>query len=249
MNEKIRYHMLDEFRGFIFLNMVAYHALWDLVYMYGVKADWYRNASGDIWQKCVCCCFIFLSGFCWQLGKKPLKRGLLVFGAGIVITAVTMLVMPDARVIFGVLTFHGSAMLLFIPLSKILKKIPAQPGAVVSILLFLFTYTVNDGYLGFFGRELVKLPESLYANWLTTYLGFPEKSFWSTDYFSIFPWIFLYITGYFVHTIIIRKKQSLPEGLKKSLCPPLGFIGKHSLLIYMLHQPVIYGICMLIFGY
>jgi uncharacterized membrane protein len=81
----------------------------------------------------------------------------------------------------------------------------------------------------------------------STYLGFPEKGFWSTDYFSIFPWIFLYIIGYFGYSILKRKEWL--GWARKGIYPPLGFIGRHSLFFYMIHQPVIYGLCLLVFGY
>lgn len=242
-----RYHRIDEIRGFILLNMIIFHTFWDLVYMYGAKADWYRGTIGILWQRCICFGFIFLSGFCWQLGKKPWKRGMLVFGAGLLITLSTMLVMPDNLVLFGILTFLGSAMLLFIPLSRLLDKIPPIWGILGSFLFFLFTYSVNHGYVGIGTIKLWTLPRAWYGNLFTGYMGFPEPGFRSMDYFSIFPWIFLYMAGYFAYSLWKKKGKVSVEN--KRVAPVLEFLGKHSLLIYMLHQPLIYGICMLVFGY
>ncbi len=247
MNEKNkRYLLLDEIRGFWMINMVVYHAVWDLVYLFGFDFAWYGGWLRDIWRIAIRLGFVLLSGYCWQMGKKKLKRGAIVFGGGLLVTAATLIVTPESRIIFGVLTFLGSAMLLLIPMSKILNKIPAIPGVIVNALLFVVTYPVGDGYLAVGDVILWKIPREWYANTVTTYLGFPEPGFWSTDYFGLFPWIFLYIAGYFCYTIL-KKKDGL-NWAKREICPPLGFVGRHSLLIYMLHQPVIYGICLLLFG-
>ena len=85
--KKIRYRKLDAIRGIALINMIAYHAIWDLVYLYGFQWDWYQSEIGYIWQQGICWTFIFLSGFCCSLGSNPIKRGLTVFLAGAVITA------------------------------------------------------------------------------------------------------------------------------------------------------------------
>lgn len=246
-NIKNRYHILDEFRGFLLLNMIAYHMLWDLVYMYGMDIEWYKGNPGYIWQQCICHGFILLSGFCWKMGKKPFARGLIVFGAGLLITMVTLLVVPSAQIIFGVLTFIGSAMLLVIPLSKLLNKVHPGIGVVTAFLLFLIFRPINDGYLGIGDTVLIQLPDGWYFNLFTSYLGFPAPGFWSTDYFSIFPWIFLYITGYYGYTIL--KKKEWFDWARNGICSPLRFIGRYSLFFYLIHQPIVYGICRLVFGY
>ena len=165
------------------------------------------------------------------------------------ITLATLIFMPDSRVIFGVLTLIGSSMLLMIPCDKLFSKINPMLGAVLSFVTFLFVYPVNSGYLGIGDMELITLPRECYNSLLSTYLGFPEPGFWSTDYFSIFPWFFLFATGYFVYRIVFgesvsknERRVELSKHLQKSICPPLGFIGRNSLILYMLHQPVVYGL-------
>lgn len=239
-SSKKRLHLIDEYRGFVVLNMIAYHAIWDLVYMFGVHIEWYKSDAGHIWQQWICWSFILVSGFCWQMSRHPLKRGLLVYGAGAVISLVTVLVMPSAKVQFGVLTLLGSCMILMIPFDLLFRKVNTWVGSVCSFFLFLFTYPVNRGYFGFGSQRMVELPDEWYANAFTTYLGFMEKGFFSTDYFSLIPWLFLFVTGYFLYGIV--RKNCLVDILVRSIYPPLGWVGKHALIIYMLHQPVIYGV-------
>ena len=243
-NGRHRYELLDSIRGITLLSMILYHGAWDIVYLYHVKWDWYHGTGAYIWQQSICWTFILLSGFCWPLSKKPLKRGIIVFGGGILVSVVTGLFLPDSRVMFGVLTFIGSAMLLLIPLDKIFRKIPAEGGVLISFLLFLLTRNVNEGYLGFEIYNLIKLPATWYRGIIMSYLGFPSPAFFSTDYFSLIPWLFLFFVGYFVSHIFQRKGIFCHPVLKKGL-PMFSFLGRHSLLIYLLHQPVLYlaGFC------
>lgn len=141
-----RYALLDELRGLDLLSMIGYHACWDLIFLFGMSAAWYTGWQGHLWQQSICWVFILLSGFCLPLGHRPLRRGLIVSGAGALVTAVTLLFMPEDRVVFGVLTLLGAAMLITGLLQPLLQKIPAWAGLVVSLLLFAATYHTQDGF-------------------------------------------------------------------------------------------------------
>ena len=139
--------------------------------------------------------------------------------------------------LFGILTFIGTAMLALIPASGILRQIPAWAGLTGSGFLFFLTRNINRGYWGFGPVILGSVPEGFYRGWVMTFLGFPKAGFFSGDYFSFFPWIFLYVCGYFLYDIVMRR-----EAVKKLLDCRMGvfeWIGRHSLVIYMLHQPVL----------
>ena len=223
-----RLHALDLLRGVTLLSMIAYHGTWNLVYLFGVELPWYEQLPGHLWQQSICWTFILLSGFCFSLGSRPLKRGLVIFGGGALVTLVTLIAMPENQILFGILTFTGSAMMLMVPLEKLLRKVPASLGIVAAMALF------------FFFRNW-QAPAWLYRNLLTAYLGFPTIAFVSMDYFPIFPWIFLFIAGYFLYRIL----HSL--GLDRKLfargnVPVLNWLGRHTLPVYLIHQPVLYGL-------
>ena len=167
-----------------------------------------------------------------------LRRGVTVFAAGALVTAVTLVFMPGERVIFGVLTFLGTAMLLTGVLEPLLKKVMSAVGLAVSAVLFALTYHLDERWLGFGGLRLA-LPDAWYANYFTAFFGFPPFDFYSTDYFALLPWLFLFWAGYFLHGVVGRARM---EPLRRSVCPALGWMGRHSLLLYLLHQPVIYGV-------
>ncbi len=219
--------------------MVIYHTLWDVVYIYGRDLLWYRGSCGYIWQQSICWTFILLSGFCVGLSKNVFKRGLSVFLSGLLVSSVTYIFMPSSKILFGVLTLIGSCMIICAVAQKLLEKIPPIIGGSVSALLFLLFRNCNEGYLGFEAFNIVELPNMLYKNIFTAYLGFPPTDFSSADYFSILPWLFLFLTGYFLYNIL--EKRGLNEKLfAVGRVEPFSFIGRNSLIIYLLHQPIIY---------
>ena len=230
-----RFDTLDTIRGVTLISMILYHASWDLVYLYGVDWPFYHSTGAYLWQQSICWTFILLSGYCFHLGKHRLKRGLMAFGGGALVSLVTLLTMPDAPILFGVLTLLGTATLLTIPLDRTLLRIQPAVGLAGSVLLFGLLRNVNVGFLGFERWNLLGLPQGLYRNWFTAFLGFPHDSFYSSDYFSLLPWLFLFWAGYFLYRL--RK----PDRGGVSV-PGVTAMGRHSLLIYLLHQPVLYGL-------
>lgn len=237
---KQRYHILDEIRGITLCSMILYHAVWDLVYIFGYNWKWYQSDMAFLWQQSICYTFILLSGFCVSLGKNKVKRGLVVFGAGILISLVTELFMPQNRIRFGVLTLLGSCMLIAALAERINVTIW---GIIINLLLFILTRRINYGVLGFADVTVARLPRFLYnLGDFGNYLGFTEQTFFSTDYFSLFPWLFLFLTGYYFYKWM-EEKQWLSSMTK---APSLGAwwrpIGRYSLIIYLLHQPVVYGL-------
>ena len=234
------YGLLDTVRGVCILSMVAYHGMYDLVDIFGLPSAWYTGLPGYIWQQSICWTFILLSGMCWQLSRRHVKRGLLLVGCGAAITLITWLVMPSQRILYGVLNLLGLSALLLIPLDKVFRKIPAWAGLGGALLLFALTKNVSRGSLGFEGLVLCPLPEWLYVTDLLAVAGFPSPGFWSTDYFPLLPWFFLFCAGYFLWGLLSqseRAKERLAPGVR-----PLSFLGRHSLIIYLAHQPVLMGV-------
>lgn len=237
-----RWAALDNLRGLTLVSMTVYHACWDMVWIFGADWAWYHSMAAYIWQQSICWTFILLSGFCFPLGSRPLRRGLEVSAGGLLVTAATLAVMPENRVVFGVLTFLGASMLLMVPLDRILRRVPPWAGLAGSALLFWLLRDVNRGFLGRLGPNtwLTGLPAWLYRNLVTASLGFPPGDFFSTDYFPLLPWFFLFLTGYFLHRLWRLRRRSLPTGGER--IPVVNALGRNSLAVYLLHQPVVYGV-------
>lgn len=234
------YGLLDTVRGVCLLSMVAYHGMYDLVDIFGLPSAWYTGLPGYIWQQSICWTFILLSGMCWQLSRHHVKRGLLLVGCGAAISLITWLAMPSQRILYGVLNLLGLSALLLIPLDKLFRKVPAWAGLGGALLLFALTKNVSRGSLGFEGLVLCQLPSWLYVTDLLAVAGFPSPGFWSTDYFPLLPWFFLFCAGYFLWRLLSQSERA-----KERLAPsvrPLSFLGRHSLIIYLAHQPVLMGV-------
>lgn len=82
-----RYALLDELRGLDLVSMMLYHACWDMMSLFGIWMDWYTGMPGRLWQQAICWVFILLSGFCAPFGRHMLRRGTVVFGAGLLYLA------------------------------------------------------------------------------------------------------------------------------------------------------------------
>ncbi len=243
-----RYALLDSYRGFVVLNMIAFHFLYDWYVIFGDNGTWHHQNGVHLWQQYICWSFIILSGFVWRYGKrKAWKRGLFLNVMGLVITAVTCVFIPDEAIWFGILNFIGCAMLLMIPLDKLLQKVPPLLGMVLSMLVFLLLRDIGNGNVGIGDTVFFELPDAWYQSYVLVPFGFAPKHFSSSDYFSILPWMLLYIFGYyfgkwFSDTKVFAKVQGLR-------IPVLDVIGRNSVWFYMAHQPVCYGICLLFQNY
>ncbi len=240
-----RYNLLDAVRGALIINMILYHALYDVVHILGIPIEWYTGPIGYIWQQGICWGFILLSGFCFRLSKRPLRHGLIVLGAGVLVTLVTAIAMPSERIIFGVLYLLGLCALIQCAVWAIWSRLglppfPAALGLILAALAFFLTREVPSGYIGFEGLRLFPLPQWLYASDYLAVLGLPGPNFWSSDYFPLIPWLCLYLCGYFLWRLI-GSRQRIMDRLRPGI-RPLSFIGRHSLLIYLLHQPALMGI-------
>ena len=227
-----RLDTLDTLRGLTLVSMIAYHACWDTVYMFGVDWAWYRSRGAFLWQQSICWTFILLSGYCSRLGRRLVRRGVTVFAAGALVSAVTVVFLPGNRVFWGVLSLLGASMLLTAPLKPYLSRVPAAPGLAASFALFALCYRVPQHVLGPF-----RLPDALYRNDFTACLGFPPRGFFSTDYFPLLPWLFLFWCGFFVYDLLPPRDSRL----WRVRLPALTVLGRHSLLAYLLHQPIVYA--------
>ncbi|MFA7637296.1 MAG: heparan-alpha-glucosaminide N-acetyltransferase domain-containing protein [Monoglobales bacterium] len=227
--------MLDSIRGFSLLSMILYHALWDLVYFFGFNLEWYKSTAAHIWQQSICWTFILLSGFCQPLGRKSIRRGLLVLFCSVIVTVFSLIAMPQTPIIFGILTLIGSCMVLSFVADRPLKKTNPYLGFILFSGIFIFMKISGNGIF----------PDTWNKNLFTAYFGFSPPCFHSADYYPLFPWIFLYFSGYFL-CLIFKKREMMGF-----LCSPrirfLEYLGRHSLLIYMAHQPIIYVVLYLLF--
>lgn len=232
---KKRIWELDALRGLCILGMVVVHIIYDLVELYGL-IEWEYPPLFTFVQAWGGVLFLLISGICVTLGSRCIRRGALVFFCGMVVSAVTYGMYhfnfsgKSIIIYFGVLHCLGVCMLLW----PVFRRLPHWALAVVGIAL---------AAAGFYLRTL----DPVSTQWLMP-LGLPWKGFASSDYFPILPYLGFFLLGSALGKSIYRSKETLlPKvNTKNFLIRFLLLCGKHSLWIYLLHQPVLSGIFFLI---
>ncbi len=238
-NLQQRFWEIDFLRGIAIIMMVLYHLLYNLHYF----AHYNVNVYSGFWMyfaRTTATTFIFLVGVSLsvsfsrtkkihkdrnKLFMKYFRRGLKVFSWGLMITLVTWVFLREGFVIFGILHLIGISIILAYPFLKL---------RYWNLLVGLFCI--------FLGAYLKGLVFNFY--WLS-WLGFRPAQFYSVDYFPLLPWFGVVLIGIFFGNLLYsdcsRRFQlvdlSFFSGIKV-FC----FLGKHSLLIYLLHQPLIIAV-------
>jgi uncharacterized membrane protein len=160
-----------------------------------------------------------------KIKLKFLKRGIMIFVLGLIITFITWIYITERYVIFGILHFIGISIILSFPFIRfrvtnlIIGFIIISIGTYIKLLTFDF-------------------------NWLIP-LGFLPNRFFTIDYFPLLPWFGVVLIGIAIGNFIYPngERQYHLKDLSYSLCVKiLSFLGRHSLIIYFLHQPVLVGI-------
>ena len=243
--ENRREHLIDALRGAAVLSMVLFHFCYDVFVIGGRDPGWYERGPVFLWQQSICWTFILVAGYVWRRGKKTaLRRGLLLNALGALITLVTYLAVPAEAVWFGILSFLGCAALLLLPLDKALDRLPPALGLAGAALLFALLRRLADGWIGLDPLRL-QVPAELSAFKPLTLLGLPYPGFQSGDYFPLLPWFCLYLCGYFLEPLLRRSPRW--GRIAGTRLEPLGWVGRKSLWIYLLHQPLCLALAKLLF--
>lgn len=232
-NDRKRYHLLDMLRGICIILVVGYHALYNVSVVFGQRLPFFATDGMEVFRVSFVGVLVLLSGISCSLSRSNLKRGIKTLLCGLLISAVTILIMPSQRILFGVLHFFGVAMIIYAPLKDLVERMPAFLGAGVSMVVFLLTYHIYS-YADF------ELPRSF----VLFILGF-NTGFYSADYYPLIPWFFLFLAGGFLGRFFVQ--GTVPRFFEANPVKPLSFIGRHTLIIYLAHQPILYGLALLWF--
>ncbi|MBE6942840.1 MAG: DUF1624 domain-containing protein [Ruminococcaceae bacterium] len=222
---KKRIWELDAIRGICLLFMIYGHIVYDVVYLFALAPlndggifDWAVLHIGPT--------FIILSGICSNLGKHPIKRGLLVLGCGMLVTVVTcgMYLLGFANegiiIYFGVLHCISICMLL----SPLFRKLPWWVLPPVGLAIVFMKSLLH----GVQAESFLLIPFGIYPTGFAT-----------SDYFPLIPCLGYFVIGSGLGQLLYKNKKSLIPEPKFFPFNALGFLGRHSLLIYLVHQPII----------
>ena len=232
---KKRIWELDVLRGVCILGMVVVHLIYDLQTFFSLPflAD---SRLFDLIKQWGGVLFLLISGICVTLGSHPVRRGLIVFACGLTCSAVTagmyVLNMADKSIIiyFGVLHCLGVCMLLW----PLFKRLPVWALGLLGLGLTVLGLWIS-------GNVVVDFP------WLIP-LGLVPGDFASSDYFPLLSNLGFFLVGACLGKTLYRKKETLLPRVNPAN-PVLAFftrLGKWSLPVYLLHQPIITGLLYLI---
>ncbi|MBI2523986.1 DUF1624 domain-containing protein [Candidatus Peregrinibacteria bacterium] len=239
---RLRLPELDALRGLAVLLMVIYHTAFDLQYFYGWGIDIF---AGGWWilARTSAILFLLIAGICatisWERTswRKILRRFAVLASAATLVSFTTWLIAPQDFVKFGILHLFAFATLL-LPLFAPLKY--------------------WNGLLGILAILIPTIPTVLTIHTIPTLptpiaiiLGFPPPSFSSLDYFPLLPWFGVMLIGLSLgHALYIGnhswRRSRERETRNEQLAAPLALLGRHSLLIYLRHQPILLALLFLL---
>ncbi len=230
-----RIQIIDTFRGFTTVSMVLFHLFYNINYYWTL--DFYDGTLFNrIWQLSIAISFFLISGITSTFlePKANIKRGIITSLLGFLITLITYIFAKEQLIIWGVLNGLGFAMILG---GLIQNRISYKIWPILFII-FIFSYKIPQGTL-----EGYKIFGKLYERNLF-FLGFPADSFTSSDYFPIIPWSFMFLAGLSLGKYLKMRKY-FNFDIKENI---LAKIGRHSLLIYISHQIILYPLVTLIYN-
>lgn len=200
--------------------MIAVHFIYDLTELYPVL-NWKYPPFFLFLKNWGGIAFFLISGICVTLGRHHLRRGLTIFGCAVLVSAVTELA-GFLPIRFGVLHCLGLCMLCWALFKGASVKGLCIFGVGFAALGLVFSeFTVRNPYL--------------------YWLGLTAPDFESADYFPLLPYFGYFLLGAFLGKTLYRSRCSLFPGsfAFHPFIRFLRFCGRQSLLLYLIHQPVL----------
>ncbi len=227
---KQRLHYLDVTRGIAIILMVIYHFCFDLDNFQLIQIEMDTNPLWRGFRFLIITLFLstmgmslaltHAKGICWHCLKK---RSLLLGGAAILVSIASYLQFPQTWIYFGILHFILFAS--WLGLYFVGKPWLSLITAIIILMGSVFSWLHTDALF-----SLVQQPLHLPR-------GYTE------DLVTLFPWFAVVLIGIF---IVAKDWHLIPRLKANFISNKVGFLGRHSLLIYMIHQPILFGAVMLL---
>ncbi len=222
---------IDFLRGLSIILVVGYHLLYDLGAYVGIKRflGWSTDLSTVAWmvaQHFFAGLFIVLSGTSSTLTRSNVRRGLRLLAVSLAVTAVTYIFDPSEAVWFGILQLLAVSILIF---GVAFEK--ARPLTCAAWGVFVLGLSA--------ALHLLKKTVTIPFDWLLPF-GIHSPGYSSFDYFPLIPWFGIFLIGAALGKSVYAPRRSLlPWRLPQTF---VNAAGRHSLLIYIAHQPVILAV-------
>jgi uncharacterized membrane protein len=240
-----RFWEVDSWRGVAIITMVIFHLMFDLRNFGGVPVVLHQG-FWFYFQRFTAISFISLSGVSVVLSYnralfksgsadglawKIALRGLHILGIGLIFSLV-MRVAGLPPIDFGVLHLIGTSIICSIPFLRNRWLTLAVAG-----LLYALSYLL----------KFMNVQAPAGVSWLVP-LGIEPPGYYYSDYFPFPHWFAVFLIGVFVGAVFYAggmRKLSLPNFGEIFPFTLLQFLGRHSLVIYVIHQPLLIGLLLL----
>lgn len=217
---------LDIARTIALFGMIVFHLFRDLEVFGMIAQGTTLNDGWAILARAIAGSFLFLSGVSLVLahargfrGKAWLWRFVLISGAACLVTVTTYVAFPSQYVFFGILHALAVASLLGVPF----LFAPVWASFIGAAVILIASATV--------GRAVFASP------WMAwTGLGMEVRA--SMDFIPIVPWLAPFFLGIVVARIADPKSLE-PKWPRRFPAQAMAWPGRHSLAVYLLHQPVL----------
>jgi uncharacterized membrane protein len=224
---------IDILRGVALLAMASYHFTWDLRLFDLIATDPLASPALVWYARVIAASFLMLAGVSLVLAHGRglrraafLRRLATVVAAAVTVTLATWLAFPDGFIFFGILHHIALASVLALPLLRLPVVAPLMAAAVCFSLPSLLTHGAFD------------------APWLL-WLGLSRHIPATNDYVPVFPWFGWVLIGVALGRLAMSPSPArtlLAKGPGTGLGRSLGWLGRHSLGFYLVHQPVLLGL-------
>jgi uncharacterized membrane protein len=239
-DKQARIWEIDFLRGVAIALMIFFHLLVDLRDFFGYDIA-YNQLPWMVVGKTSAILFMLISGVSCSLSAGNIIRGIKVFLCGMVVTVGTYFFVPELYIRFGILHFLGSAMIIWGVADKLIKSDKVK----IALLSVCSPAIIAIGIL-FDGMRT--------SNPFLFFLGLRTGNFVTYDYYPLAPWLGVFLAGAVIGILIYKSKKRTvisfePADTAKPVRLALGgfmAMGRKSLLIYIVHQPVLLGILYLI---
>ncbi len=231
-SRKPRLEAIDIARGTALVAMAIYHCTWDLEFFGYLEPGLTASPGWKVFARSIASSFIFLAGMSLVLAHgemiRPgsfLKRFAMIAGAAALISVASYLFAPQAFIFFGIL--HAIA--LFSIAGLLFMHLPwwtALLGAIAAIA----------------APHYLRAP--VFDTALLWWVGLAPSDPVSNDYVPLFPWIGPFLAG--IALSKLRHPAQVPWVsaviVRDRISRILAFGGRHSLAVYLVHQPLLIAV-------
>jgi uncharacterized membrane protein len=227
-----RIEAVDAVRGLAIVAMVVYHFVFDLRFFGVVRADFEGDPFWLTYRAIVLTAFLLVVGLSLVLAREAgvtsrrFARRVAVIGmCALAATIGSYLVFPQRFIYFGILHCIAVASVLARPLAG--RPAPALGLGIAAIVAGL------------------TLRHPFFDARATSWLGFTTVKPPTEDFVPLFPWLGVVLAGIWLGHALLRRDFAPIAPLARTPSA-LRWLGRHSLAIYMVHQPLLLGILWLV---